>query len=233
MPDSTAQLRPRRSRCKTGCVCCRLRKKKCDEKRPVCASCSRLGLRCSWPSPTEFSWRIRMGLTGGSRIDSDNRRGGRRGGSGENEKDREQPVATPISNHLLPAPSSNLVPLGMLDTTSQRLLQLYVEYICPRLLSAPPGYPNPFLQDVLPLANSDTLIMNAVLALGGSKLSSSRNRQDDERVLECYGEAIRELKLQLTRWVEGSVTEERDCLRVFLTIILLCNFEVEQSLSLH
>ncbi|KAL4885896.1 fungal-specific transcription factor domain-containing protein [Aspergillus karnatakaensis] len=40
----------RRSR--SGCFTCRLRRKKCDEERPVCESCSKYGLRCEYKTPT-------------------------------------------------------------------------------------------------------------------------------------------------------------------------------------
>ncbi|RAH78496.1 C6 transcription factor rosa [Aspergillus japonicus CBS 114.51] len=39
----------RRSR--SGCFICRLRRKKCDETRPVCASCSKLSLKCDYKMP--------------------------------------------------------------------------------------------------------------------------------------------------------------------------------------
>ncbi|KAL5338577.1 hypothetical protein BJX70DRAFT_366233 [Aspergillus crustosus] len=37
-------------RCKTGCLTCRRRKKKCDERQPTCAACSRNSLDCRWPA---------------------------------------------------------------------------------------------------------------------------------------------------------------------------------------
>ncbi|RAL11392.1 C6 transcription factor rosa [Aspergillus homomorphus CBS 101889] len=39
----------RRSR--SGCFTCRLRRKKCDETRPICASCAKLGLKCDYRTP--------------------------------------------------------------------------------------------------------------------------------------------------------------------------------------
>ncbi|KLT40037.1 hypothetical protein CC85DRAFT_165168 [Cutaneotrichosporon oleaginosum] len=36
----------KRKRSKAGCLTCRLRKKRCDETRPTCAACTRLGLEC-------------------------------------------------------------------------------------------------------------------------------------------------------------------------------------------
>lgn len=36
-------------RVRTGCLTCRVRKKKCDERKPVCTGCSRNHLTCHWP----------------------------------------------------------------------------------------------------------------------------------------------------------------------------------------
>lgn len=38
-------------RSKSGCGTCRLKKVKCNEQRPECARCYRLGLACQWPGP--------------------------------------------------------------------------------------------------------------------------------------------------------------------------------------
>lgn len=37
-------------RVRTGCLTCRGRKKKCDERKPVCTGCSRNHLACRWPA---------------------------------------------------------------------------------------------------------------------------------------------------------------------------------------
>ncbi|KAI2960326.1 transcriptional regulator family: Fungal Specific TF [Aspergillus niger] len=39
------------SRSRSGCFTCRVRRKKCDEKRPVCGSCSKLALKCHYKAP--------------------------------------------------------------------------------------------------------------------------------------------------------------------------------------
>lgn len=39
-------------RTRSGCWCCRRRRKKCDEQKPACAACLRLGLQCMWNNPT-------------------------------------------------------------------------------------------------------------------------------------------------------------------------------------
>lgn len=45
-----ASRRLPKARTKTGCFTCRKRKKKCDEKGPVCTGCSRNFLECVWPA---------------------------------------------------------------------------------------------------------------------------------------------------------------------------------------
>lgn len=43
----------RRFRTLSGCLTCRARRKKCDEIKPCCTLCSRLGIRCAWGTAEE------------------------------------------------------------------------------------------------------------------------------------------------------------------------------------
>jgi hypothetical protein len=46
--------RPRKSRSKNGCLQCRGRRKKCSEDPPVCQSCKKSNLQCTWlPCPSD------------------------------------------------------------------------------------------------------------------------------------------------------------------------------------
>jgi hypothetical protein len=38
-------------RVQTGCMTCRRRKKKCDERHPICVACARNQIACTWPEP--------------------------------------------------------------------------------------------------------------------------------------------------------------------------------------
>lgn len=42
-------LKPKMRRTKTGCLCCRKRRKKCDERYPNCQGCKRNRINCVWP----------------------------------------------------------------------------------------------------------------------------------------------------------------------------------------
>ncbi|CAM1504158.1 Fc.00g017490.m01.CDS01 [Cosmosporella sp. VM-42] len=41
----------KRKRSSTGCIGCRLRRKKCSEEKPHCANCVRNAILCTWPEP--------------------------------------------------------------------------------------------------------------------------------------------------------------------------------------
>ncbi|ODV90344.1 hypothetical protein CANCADRAFT_56882 [Tortispora caseinolytica NRRL Y-17796] len=46
----TGRIRRFSKRSRSGCILCKKRKKKCDEKKPKCTSCTRLGTHCEWPA---------------------------------------------------------------------------------------------------------------------------------------------------------------------------------------
>ncbi|KAL6399081.1 uncharacterized protein AUP68_17622 [Ilyonectria robusta] len=49
------------SRSRTGCFTCRRRKKKCDERKPICSGCRQNSLECNWPAlPSMFAKAQRL-----------------------------------------------------------------------------------------------------------------------------------------------------------------------------
>ncbi|KAI5449603.1 hypothetical protein NCC49_004533 [Naganishia albida] len=46
----------KRSRVKTGCLICRRRRVKCDEGKPKCGGCLRVGGECQYPEPIRLPW---------------------------------------------------------------------------------------------------------------------------------------------------------------------------------
>ncbi|KAL7945171.1 hypothetical protein V8C42DRAFT_324787 [Trichoderma barbatum] len=60
--SETADTSSKKKRSKTGCVQCRLRRIKCDERYPTCGRCSRVGLACSKPNPHVPLQQRRRGL---------------------------------------------------------------------------------------------------------------------------------------------------------------------------
>lgn len=58
MSRPRAKIRPNFPPSRNGCLTCRMRKKKCDEIRPLCTNCAGKGLECKWPAGRKSSERI-------------------------------------------------------------------------------------------------------------------------------------------------------------------------------
>ena len=104
------------------------------------------------------------------------------------------------------------------------LLRLYAEETCSYTVSGPPDFYNPFLHEVLPMAFSDHLILDAVLALGGMSARVSEESDIIEtRALECYGAAMHQLRIALAAFTPG---DDSEAVRLFVATMLLCLHEV-------
>lgn len=54
----------KRKRSRTGCLNCRRRRKLCDERKPGCVRCERMGEQCTWPAAFSFresGWQDKVG----------------------------------------------------------------------------------------------------------------------------------------------------------------------------
>lgn len=222
---SRPALRPRKARSKTGCLCCRLRKKKCDEKRPTCSGCTKLELICMWPDPKEFAWRIRLGLTSQT---SSRRAPTTTSSPTEQPSSPARSAGATTSPLVSPKPPSPSPPLSVFnldnDSSSWNLLQLYTEKTASLFLSPPEDFCDPFLFDVIPMAFGDPLVMDAVLSMGGFPLTTNERIDSIEsQRMHHYGKALKGLKLSLTSWNEK---RSEDPLRLLLTTVFLCQYEV-------
>lgn len=222
-------LRPRRPRSKDGCLGCRLRRKKCDEGKPVCGACSKLGLLCSWPSVPgsankghEFQWRLKL-----------------KAGKSVSHCAATPPVETlPPSKAVtcqrdLPGPSRRWqFPPGPVRSMSDKhfdhpfcsiLLEHYIGKTAD-LLAGRDAARNAFLWEVLPIANSNELVMYALLAVSGVHMENGDMQPSvSKATYTFYGNVLKQLKLALTEWVAGSRSET---LILFLVATLMCMFEV-------
>ncbi|KAH8656550.1 fungal-specific transcription factor domain-containing protein [Tricladium varicosporioides] len=89
---------------------------------------------------------------------------------------------------------------------------------------ASPGIKNPFLNIVLPLAFSDQLVMNGVLALAGAHIryDESLNEQTVAATWSHHSQVLRDLQIALSR---NQLDQERETLRILLVITILCIIE--------
>jgi hypothetical protein len=221
--------RPRRARCKTGCLCCRLRRKKCDEQKPVCHRCEKAGLACSWPSDPQS--RNHCTSLRNSAVEQVHRCICIPSSSTAEPGAPATPELSPVlqlgdentdtlCNLTVPnAPGDDLLK----TPCASLLLEHYVVKTSHTLIGRE-ALRNPFLYAILPVMYSDPLVMHAVLALSGVHLKHSTRRIDVERATYAnYGMAVAQLKGRLATCVGSS---DQETLLLFHATILLCIYEV-------
>jgi hypothetical protein len=223
-------------RTRTGCLTCRLRKKKCDEEKPHCRACKRNKLDCSWPP------HIRR------RFNLDNDQAVPNGGntnvlvavgksSLETSAESASISLTSGASHKFTSSAeldevvwssglnTFLSPLraGMLLPVSQTLLSHYLESTAPKLAPSPDV---PFVSWVVPIAYNDDLLMHSILALSGAHLSyrSQENITIQQATCRHYSLAVRTLRRISED--ENLLRKPLVLLRVILTVMILCHYEV-------
>ncbi|OJD19125.1 hypothetical protein AJ78_00911 [Emergomyces pasteurianus Ep9510] len=199
-------LQPRRSRTKTGCLCCRLRRKKCDEEQPACRNCQKRGLVCSWLGSKEFAWRLKM-----------------KQGSGRCSIISSLPTRRALEWNMTPLSPNMPSPISFPDTPL--LLQFFIQETAPRLTCKGncSQFQNPFQDEVPLLAESDSVVMHAVLALAGMHMGYYTQDQAREKTaVRHYILAMKELHSAITDWVAGS---QGEVVRLLLITVLLVYYE--------
>ena len=200
-PVTVPRKRRTAPRTTTGCLCCRLRRKKCDETKPECLGCIRNGLICSFAS-------VPVNDEPDNKVDSPEQ-ASRRGISGN----REQPfqVHRALGTPWLQKPASRLLFDHYRGKTAGKLGGIT-------------GPDNPFIACILPLAIADSLVMHGVLALSGAHMINGNKSVDvTSSTWIHYGLAVRGLKHELTKKV---VTNQADTARLLVTTLLLSHVEV-------
>ena len=114
---------PVRKHSKTGCITCKVRKKRCSEDKPVCSDCARLGFTCMYvPRSADRNSVQRCkdqvevelfvhknkkkfvaefeGIAGGGSSSSDNSSNGSNGSNGIDGQIEERPLEAVSYTHL-------------------------------------------------------------------------------------------------------------------------------------
>jgi hypothetical protein len=119
-----------------------------------------------------------------------------------------------------------------LDSISQRVLLFYIDYTSERMIPRKPGTTNVWKSTILQLAETDELVLNAVLALGSIHLAAGKGKNhpvaeaNTKYMLRC----INGLQPLLKDWVGSTTAIGDDTLRLMLVTCLLAEHEVS-SLS--
>ncbi|KAH7403085.1 fungal-specific transcription factor domain-containing protein [Cadophora sp. MPI-SDFR-AT-0126] len=187
----------------TGCLCCRLRRKKCDETKPECLGCIRNGLICSFASTTDVE-------KSETEVASPE----------QNQATlRAKATRRDTSFHVYRAPGT-----PWLAKPASRLLFDHYRGKTAGKLGGITGPDNPFVACILPLAEGDSLVMHSVLALSGAHMINGNNSVDvTSSTWIHYGLAVRGLKHELTK---TAVTDHADTARLLVTCLLLSHVEI-------
>jgi hypothetical protein len=198
-------------RSKAGCLTCRLRRKKCDESHPICGACHRKELQCSWPGQNEHTCRISHQTTNLE--------------AGTNRPRSSSCSEGTPSQLLCQQWSLSYKRDSLLYPSSRLLFDRYLSKTSNDLGIITAGR-NPFIHCVLPLAFSDELVMNCVLALAGVNLSEDVDATDPAitpTTWKHYSLVLSDLQLSISG---GANCQERSRFHLLLVTLFLCLVEV-------
>ncbi|KAF5667706.1 aromatic amino acid aminotransferase I [Fusarium denticulatum] len=218
-------------RSKNGCLTCRTKRKKCDEVKPVCSSCTRTGQECAWPTQENTSHRP---------IPEDGSPHEPPGAPGPST-DSAALQSTSTSSSPRAAPTyGNLVNIS---DNSRPLYQQYLDITAEMLTRGPCLDGNPFIHYLLPLAATDTLVLDCILAIGGAHLTVNDTTSTIQRAraLEVatrghYATVLAGLQ-KLLSYETGQIilpdehTGRSTPIRVLLILLLLCVYDHVQGHS--
>ncbi|KAL4887679.1 fungal-specific transcription factor domain-containing protein [Aspergillus karnatakaensis] len=176
-------------RSKTGCLTCRQRKKKCDERKSTCAACHRNNLVCRWQpadavAPTRRPRRRRL------------------------LSDRSLPPELSAMVTVFALPSPDLV---------QRLLHHFTEHGPMWLTSRTGKNRTAVLFHLFPEAMESPLILNCVLMIAAEDLLKyDSNMKLQAAAVEYYGQAVAGLRSELDRHSQGENASDHTLLAVAL-----------------
>lgn len=202
----------------TGCIGCRLRRKKCDEARPQCLGCTRNGILCVFPEPGNVEHARLLRRTNCTR------RQPVKPPLGPNSSNRSASIDEPPSPAMF-RPAQCITPASpyLRRPASQRLLHHYVHRTS-KAMATCRDMKSPFLTELIPVAMAnDELVLNAILACSGIHLAALSGSAVDSTTWVHYGQAVQSQKFALTRLVQGNIDS---LVSATIAAILLCIAEV-------
>lgn len=230
------------SRTRTGCLCCRLRRKKCDEIKPTCSGCLRNEIICQWSTSLETTQARVPHSNSAKSISTQSASTTSIVSVKPPQSEKTITSSSSCSQYKTLTPGMdytdrylNSISLGGLARTpsmssasllmmpgSWTLLQHFLSRTANYLTTTPAQ--NAFVTYLLPMAMSDDMIMNSVLALSASHLAlASGDAHFKTAALEHHTLACRDHKRRITHIVNGL---EAEAVPLLLTSLLFCLLEV-------
>lgn len=224
------RLNQTKTRAKSGCLTCRRRRKKCDERKPTCSNCVKWHVPCNWPSfhVIEASSTATQDLFRPRKARKPQKQPSSVAGRSHTWTDSPESFDSPACvehtiSGILPAATTTLYP------KDQSLSWLLLEYfVCEgsKGMSGRVPADDPFVRLVLQLSQSDKLIWSAVLALSGSRMSIVCPLPAfEDATLYHYSDTLVQLQEALGHGQWPPHTGE-EMIRLLAASILLCHEEV-------
>lgn len=202
--QDNSEAKQRHTRTRRGCLTCRVRKKKCDERKPRCAACRRNMLPCEWPAGL-----IRNACKKDSRIFLCTDAPGNEGGQ--------------INHALQVIPNGRHGACNLTPYSTTLLGHFLTETI--NLFAATPSEQNPFMTILLPLSHVDDLLLHSLLAFSGAHLAQKEIFGDKiaTSMRLHYSKVIGGLRREFANLHENDLPKRCRLLRILL---IICYFEV-------
>ncbi|EXJ83941.1 hypothetical protein A1O3_04608 [Capronia epimyces CBS 606.96] len=231
MGNSGAQL----LRGKTGCLCCRRRRKKCDEKKPSCNACLRNFLICVWPRqagtrsprPSHSTTTETRSYDGWDRNDKlraspspDAKAGSSRPGQPQDAKLPDTIFRTSPRDGMADPVLASLGPDSIV------LLEHYYHRTAD-VMSASPRAVNPYVIQLLPISFANDIILQTILVLSGVHYGEDVSDRCQATTWTHYGQLMKSLKTELTRHVSGSESTVVPLLIASMMLIFVENARID------
>lgn len=217
-----------RKHSRSGCVTCKVRKKRCSEDSPICSDCERLGFSCVY-LPKSSSRQVLARYKAQVERELATRKTSKPGDEdeevieGEVELFEEDPyLSQPLSDPLM----SQLDPVGV------HLYSYYRSHLA-QIISIAPTRQNYYLQVFLPMAHQHTGILNGIMAWSAHHLSITTEGGDgvegDEKRDRSYLELANKYTLESLQRLRSEETNQETFLWSLAQVLILCAAEICQG----
>lgn len=239
-------------RTRAGCIGCKLRRKKCDERKPRCGGCERNFLLCTWPDPHQKAPNCKKAksktkrtiqtASTTTRSTAFSRKADLPRSSGLLEPqivffDGEESLG-PLSYgsgfwdkndnscDQVPKNLCSLTPIARRHLELPRSKIFFEHYLhrTSATMSVRLGDTNPFLAFLVPMAMTSNMIFQGLLALSGVHYACQESLPFDQTTWLHYGQMVKSLIPAITKF--STADKSSDVVELFFGTILLCIIEV-------
>lgn len=233
-----------RKHSKTGCITCKVRKKRCSEHKPVCNDCKRLGFTCVY-LPRSTDRRVMNRYKNQVEQELLAHKGNRRKISAPdtteeieeieeiNEPppmeefmslDQQQALEAPVLAHPLVDPI-----LLELEPAGVHLYNYYRGHLA-QIVSIAPTRQNYYLQVFLPMAHQHSGILSGIMAWSAHHLSiSAENGEADVKRDQKYLELANKYTLESLQRLREDQAKGDNFLWSLAQVLILCAAEICQG----